>query len=88
MGQHFVIILEFYFEHGVGQRFLHRRHYLNRVFLRQTASSSAGSCFPAVAPGDCPAKINFPFNFQFLALLAETESSGSALKSWKLEIRS
>jgi hypothetical protein len=43
MGQHLVIVLEFDLEHGVGQRFCDHCHYLNRVFLRQTASNSAGA---------------------------------------------
>jgi hypothetical protein len=38
MGQNLVIILELDLEHGIGQRFHHHRHYLNRVFLRQTVS--------------------------------------------------
>ena len=42
MGQHLVIILEFDFEHGVGQRLNDRCHYLNRIFFRQSVSSSAG----------------------------------------------
>src|ERR1035438_4657076 len=43
MGQHLVIVLELDLEHGVGQRLGDHRHYLNRVFLRQTASNSAGA---------------------------------------------
>jgi hypothetical protein len=39
MGQHLVLILEFYFEHRIRQRLEHRRHDLNRVFLRQSAVS-------------------------------------------------
>jgi hypothetical protein len=35
-----VIVLEFDLEHGIGQRLCDHRHYLNRVFLRQTASNS------------------------------------------------
>jgi hypothetical protein len=38
MGQHFMIILEFDLEHGIGQRLNDYRHYLDRVFLRQAAS--------------------------------------------------
>src|ERR1035438_5355663 len=38
MGQHLVIVLELDLEHGVGQRLGDHRHYLNRIFLRQTAS--------------------------------------------------
>src|ERR1700753_4460856 len=36
--QNLVLVFELYFEHRVGQRFNHRCHYLNRVFLRQTLS--------------------------------------------------
>src|ERR1035438_1909498 len=38
MGQHLVIVLELDLEHGVGQRLGDHRHYLNRIFLRQTVS--------------------------------------------------
>ena len=36
MSQNLMLILQLYLEHGVGQRFHHHSHYLNRVFLRQT----------------------------------------------------
>jgi len=36
VSQHLVVVLQLYLEHGIGQRFHHHRHYLNRVFLRQT----------------------------------------------------
>jgi hypothetical protein len=38
--QHFVIRLELHLEHGVGQRLNNRCHDLNRVFFRQTVSTS------------------------------------------------
>jgi hypothetical protein len=38
-----VIVLELDLEHGVGQRLGDHCHDLNRVFLRQTASNSAGA---------------------------------------------
>jgi hypothetical protein len=41
-----VIVLEFDLEHGIGQRLNDHRHYLNRIFLRQTASTSAGALMP------------------------------------------
>ncbi len=31
-----MLILQLDLEHGIGQRFHHHRHHLNRVFLRQT----------------------------------------------------
>jgi hypothetical protein len=46
MGQRLVIILELDLEHGIGQRLSDHRHYLNRIFLRQTASTSAGALLP------------------------------------------
>jgi hypothetical protein len=38
MGQRLVIILELDLEHGIRQRLCNDGHYLNRIFLRQTAS--------------------------------------------------
>ena len=38
--QYFVIRLELHLEHGVGQRLNYRCHDLNRIFLRQTVSTS------------------------------------------------
>jgi hypothetical protein len=37
-----VVVLELHLEHSVGQRLGDRCHDLNRVFLRQTVSTSAG----------------------------------------------
>lgn len=45
--QNFVVRLELYLEHGVGQRLDDRCHDLNRVFLRQTVSTSG--CFRTLA---------------------------------------
>ncbi len=42
MGQDLVVVLELHLEHSVGQRLGDRCHDLNRVFLRQTVSTSAG----------------------------------------------
>ena len=36
VGQHLMLILEFYFEHCVWQRLENRRHHFNCVFLRQS----------------------------------------------------
>jgi len=47
--QRLVIVLEFDLEHGIGQRLGDHRHYLNRIFLRQTASTSAGALMPKPA---------------------------------------
>jgi hypothetical protein len=46
MGQRLVIVLELDLEHGIGQRLSDHRHYLNHVFFRQTASTSAGALLP------------------------------------------
>ena len=43
VGQHFVVRFELHLEHGVGQRLDDRCHDLNRVFFRQTVSTSG--CF-------------------------------------------
>jgi hypothetical protein len=46
MGQSLVIVLELDLEHGIRQRLRDHCHYLNRIFLRQTASTSAGALVP------------------------------------------
>jgi hypothetical protein len=38
MGQNLMVRLELHLKHGIGQRLNDRRHYLNRVFFRQSVS--------------------------------------------------
>src|SRR5271157_2264542 len=75
MGQSLVIVLELDLEHGIGQRLCDHRHYLNRIFLRQTASTSAGACYQPACDSECATRLKFSLRQRSPPPCAQNERS-------------